>query len=276
MTRAPLENNTSKEMLLAWVFLAVGIALAIAAVVVCALKARGRSRERDFVAVVAHYDESIEWLQNTSFPVVFCSKQKIPEADPTCSYPENIADQHLHFVQWIIANYDNLPKHIVFMDAHERDHHTNYDMVEYLTCLTRHLDRIPADVYHPLNQADEQNRDAILLDTAESTKQRLETLGEWGVKLRTLLGLPPDIPELGHHCCATFLVSRSRIVARSLEFWRSLAKILAEGKPPSHGDLSYCMEYLWHVILGEPMKVTDRVPVLCTEECGHLRRQRRT
>jgi len=66
-----------------------------------------------------------------------------------------------------------------------------------------------------------------------------------------LMGLGPatEAPRCyGTYCCAQFAASRERIRLRPLATWEALlAKVLAEAK-------CFCLEHMWHHLLGEPVK----------------------
>lgn len=225
------------------------------------------------VVVVAHYDEDLSyWLQDDTLPVVICSKADA--GDPCCHAAANIGDQHIHYMQWIVANYDCLPLRVAFVDAHVFDWHSDFDMLAYLRCLVHEPDLPSRDLFHPLTTADAQDHailhQHIALHAHEAAGEDLD--GLWAaVSQHNGTAVPDHVAMVGG---AQFLVSRDRILRRPRTSWEELLRFIRDHEPPlhSHSPLSYALEYLWHVILFEPLKMDSPVPVLGGARCAQLRR----
>ena len=84
----------------------------------------------------------------------------------------------------------------------------------------------------------------------------------WREILRHELGPVPKV--LHAPCCAQFLVSRERILARPKVFYERLAMWLQGSPRPGGPRRAMVMEYLWHMIFGEPARI---LPV---EKCALL------
>ncbi len=99
--------------------------------------------------------------------------------------------------------------------------------------------------------------------------------------------------QLEMMCCATFLVTRERILARPKAFWDLLLKYSYEVSPCPliavhfmlrvkhlahyavhlQNDVGYSMEWSWHFVMGEPWKDEEPDPKrLCPaspDTCKH-------
>lgn len=70
--------------------------------------------------------------------------------------------------------------------------------------------------------------------------------------------------SLSSYCCAQFLVSRERILARPKVVYERMLSMLDEPSPegchdiPGHSTLCLMFEVLWHVLLGEPDQLPQR------------------
>jgi hypothetical protein len=73
------------------------------------------------------------------------------------------------------------------------------------------------------------------------------------------------VPLIGTYCCAQFVVSRDRILSRTIDFYAH-ALSMVDGSipdicspvPPRRSSHCYVLEYLWHVVFGENRKLPFR------------------
>jgi hypothetical protein len=221
---------------------------------------------RNMTVVVAHHNEDVEWLSRINLPKHLCSKSAgLPGLDLSCSHEENIGDQHIHFVKWILAYYDTLPDYVAFIDAHERDWHGDFDLPAYLQCLLSD-EAVPLrDVYHPLTSLSHTRKLGFHMNWdkhwEEITTAREASMKELWAITSEHTGAPYPT-RVSHHCCAQFLVSRDRILQRPRESWLELYKFLCKAPPiTTHSDLSFAMEYSWHMLLGESPQSEEQSPL---------------
>jgi hypothetical protein len=226
--------------------------------------------------VVAHYNEDLRWLERSVLPLSICSKTLTEwrDLDASCCHKENIADQHIHFVKWILANYRALPPHIAFIDAHERDWHGNFRILDYLRCLIDDPALPQHDIYHPLtgisgdhsgNYEQWGKRWHEIKAEQEGQMQRL-----WDI-ISYHSGAPCPT-RISHHCCAQFLVTRDRILKRPRESWLELYHFIVDAESPitTHSPISYALEYSWHMLMGDSPETAAQKP-LGSLECVALR-----
>jgi hypothetical protein len=82
------------------------------------------------VIVTAHYNEDIEWLRKTKYPVVLCDKPGAKSSsftpDKSCTLPVNKGREASSYLKYIVENYDRLPDRIAFIHGHEETVHQKY------------------------------------------------------------------------------------------------------------------------------------------------------
>ena len=87
----------------------------------------------ELIIVTSHFTEDLEWLKQSKYPVVVCSKvgAHIPAipADTKCIIP-NIGNEASSYLKFIITYYDNLPEHVAFIHGHETSWHQSVDILK--------------------------------------------------------------------------------------------------------------------------------------------------
>jgi hypothetical protein len=81
------------------------------------------------VIVASHWNEDVEWLKKSKFPVVLVDKEG---STPSCFEPSfvtpNKGGAESSYFKYIIENYENLPDNVAFIHAHETGYHRHYPM----------------------------------------------------------------------------------------------------------------------------------------------------
>lgn len=201
----------------------------------------------NIVIVTSHYNEKLDWLEETKLPVVVCSKSM---ASPFCQASDNKGREASAFLKFIIDNYDQLPDHIAFIHGHENAWHQSFpksilEIIESCADYSNHG-------YISLNN--------YFLDDREiNSNANMQTLHEiWDMMFRPYLNRdPPDY--LLSDCCAQFIVSKERVLnlpKMAYEKWYSYIMI---DNPIDDGgyEISVVFEYMWHLIFGEPDVMTQ-------------------
>jgi hypothetical protein len=80
------------------------------------------------VIVTNHWNEDMEWLKKSKFPVVMFDKEG---STPSCFEPymvlPNKGGAESSYFKYIIENYDNLPDHVAFIHGHETAYHQKHN-----------------------------------------------------------------------------------------------------------------------------------------------------
>jgi len=79
------------------------------------------------IIVTNHWQEDLEWLKKSKFPVVVIDKVG---SAPSCFEPamvlQNKGGAESSYFKYIIENYDALPDHIAFLHGHETAYHHHH------------------------------------------------------------------------------------------------------------------------------------------------------
>lgn len=171
-------------------------------------------------------------------------------------------DECTAYLEYIRSEYKRLPDFTIFLQS-DLDHHL---FVSYLnTALLALRNGIYTIPFLHLNFHRHYQTITPCMRDVEN-----KVFGE---------SVPSEL--IGTYCCAQFIVSRSRIQARPVEFYRS-ALAMVDGSmkdicspvAPRRSSHCYVLEYLWHVIFGEsrflPPKPEDvRLPVIFRMKFGN-------
>jgi hypothetical protein len=174
-------------------------------------------------------------------------------------------DECTGYLDHIVRNYDDLADFIVFLQG-DADHHM------FLSFLDTALKGIIAGQY-----------DTPFLHLNFHRHYQTTTPCMREVE-RVLFDLPdpvPPVPLVGTYCCAQFIVRKDRILARQKEFYQKALSMvdgsvpdLCSPTPPRRSSHCYVLEYLWHVVFGEPRFLPhkpddDRLPILLRMKYGN-------
>lgn len=194
------------------------------------------------VIVVAYFNGDLAWLRSSKYPVVLCGCKTNHKNCPQLKFDK--AQEASAYLQFIVTNYHKLPIRLAFLHGHEDAWHQNRKkslLEDIEESLSSSCD------YYTLNSNWIDDRRKI------SNNPQFNKLHEvWDKMFRPILN--KDCPqELLHDCCAQFVVTRARVMALPLSAYVHLLKYVEESSEPSfHGHDAYMLEYMWHVIFGQP------------------------
>jgi hypothetical protein len=196
----------------------------------------------DLVVVSSHYNEDLRWLETVTEKIVLCSKV-LPS--PLCKIDVNRGREASSYLKFIIDNYNHLPKYIAFIHGHESSWHQKHNVIKALKC-ARYTD--PNNGFISLNNHKYEKRFVNGKDNIGWGKVMLK---EWNTLFRPFLNRDPPV-MIHHDCCAQFVVSRNRILARPLEAYKTWFNALISTKNKEEDYiLGVVFEYLWPLIFGE-------------------------
>jgi hypothetical protein len=79
------------------------------------------------IIVANHWNEDLEWLKKSKYPVVIIDKVG---SAPSCFEPamvlENKGGAESSYFKYIIENYENLPDNVAFLHGHETAYHQRH------------------------------------------------------------------------------------------------------------------------------------------------------
>lgn len=199
---------------------------------------QGWTRDTDLIIVSAHYNEDLEWLKNSEYPVVICSKvgaiDHAINPNERCMMP-NRGREPASYIKFILAFYDELPKRIAFVHGHDIAWHQSWDILSAIRC----ADKTKRFVSLNNTFRDDRNpKNEIFAQLSRTWSTHFEP------------HLKKDLPDrVFHDCCAQFIVTREAVHAiprKSWEYWLDLLS-------STHDDWGTAVqfEFIWHYIFGE-------------------------
>jgi len=190
------------------------------------------------VLVIAAHVEPLDWLQDQPFkPVIMVKGQ--PAGTPN-NLVKNWGREASSYLQFILEHYDDLPPRMIFVHGHNESWHMK-DIVAALNV----VDPMSYTYAALANMFVCFRADFVTLANCWEDAKAIPWLGT--------LPVEPEDPLVGTICCATFLVTKERVLSRSKEFYQWLMDwIMSESM---HDSLSgRCMEWMWHKIFGNPWR----------------------
>lgn len=216
--------------------------------------------ETDLVIVSSHYNENLDWLHASPYPVIISSNHPTfklaygpPDSkvffDEELRAPANIGREASAYLRFIVKYYDALPKHIAFIHGHETAWHQRY----------------PGTLLDAISEAKYREFPFISINNMHSAPDLLRVSNKywsvvhavWPHHFLKYVGtnIPLSICRLD--CCAQFIVSREKILKYPKHVWEHWLKIT---QVPGHVNsetfelMPWLFEYTWHIIFGEPIE----------------------
>jgi hypothetical protein len=184
--------------------------------------------------VLAHYNEDLAWTSLLQFPFTVVSRAGIAAG----VWP-NKGREASAYLEWLIANYAELPDYAVFLHAHQCAWHCRLNMTELLR------DTVFSQDYWNLND------ERCLVIGARPYERDITT--KIGAELEPILGCRIPVDKLVLNCCAQFYVSRDAIRRHPVMTYQRLFDWLRDTNHESQ-QVAYVFEYLWHFIFtGNPV-----------------------
>ena len=201
--------------------------------------------------VTSHWNEDLDWLKKSKFPVVLIDKVG---AAPSWLEPKHIVEQNKGkevsaYLKYIIENYDNLPDHVAFIHGHEKAIHQLYSRP--LLEVIEHANIEKYD-YISLN-----NIVRFYTFANEPIKDFMQIEDMWSEWFPW--GAPARGAQIVYPVSAQFIVSKKAILKHPKNLYENwYSKIMEFYWPLDHSytppscPLTF-FECLWHVIFGEPL-----------------------
>ena len=199
------------------------------------------------VLVVArhNHNQDVSWLRNASHPVHFIDKGDVT----------NLGEEGSSYLSFIVTQYENLPRWVLFMTAHERHWHHALASQACSACID-----MAATGLDFLNINHDRSGRMLVLDKPRGQPAELPLAVHARLR-RDLLGLhTPYDGSQRMPPSAQFWVSRERILARPRAYYQTLLDVLEQSNHPlmaasawywSRRLWGFFMEAYWHYILGE-------------------------
>lgn len=219
----------------------------------------------DIVVVTSHYDEDLAWLCNCPYKVHLCDKFGAAPVDQrikNCFICEpmilNLGCEASSYLHYIIRHYGNLPPYVAFIHGHEHAWHQQHPFGLMGAIRTAKKDKFD---YVSLNVKTHPGEGRVYdLDDPRCDVPAINILKEtWNIVFKPYIGT--DLPrQFCHDSCAQFLVSRNAILRHPLEAYKEWYEYVNTPTSDKYDNRDYAlaMEYIWHIIFGEPPVCKER------------------
>ncbi|CAF1031709.1 unnamed protein product [Didymodactylos carnosus] len=200
--------------------------------------------------VVTRYKEDITWLDLYLHHInhVVYTKE---DAFALHNIPINKGKEIMVYLKYIIDYYDRLPGVVAFIHGHRFAWHLKEpdDIVKSLRALKwGRFDYMPLQAFYVTNTQ-------IIRDSPNP--QYAFNWKFWNDTLRDIVWPPADYIECP--CCATIAVKKHLILARTKQFYLRLYNYISNSTESSD-RLALTLEYVWHIIFGQPFKIPKYQP----------------
>lgn len=218
----------------------------------------------DIIIVSAHYNEDLDWLNNSKYPVVVCDKKGAGSinliSNKKCTMDINRGREASAFLKFIIEYYDKLPKKIAFIHGHETAYHQKYP-----DGILKAIENANIDKYGYISLNNELQ--SIILSNSKFERNHpsdiyriddgphLEMKKVWSKLYEKELGYEFS-NTLRYQRSAQFIVSREKIRSHPKQFYEDLYNYVID---PANDDYttSVVLEFSWHMIFGEKPDMCD-------------------
>ena len=177
----------------------------------------------------SHFDENLEWLKKSEFPVTVVHHEggkEFPKFKETFVIP-NEGYEASAYLEFIIQRYNTLPEYTAFIHGHEHAEHQ----------------RVPC-MLQAIRNANKYKYSFIHLNNSFVYKQTSDSDNFVNVnKFSRYYEIPPIVhTSFG----AQFIVHRDAIRSRSLDFYKKVREITKTKKD------AMSLEFTWHIIFNSP------------------------
>jgi hypothetical protein len=184
-----------------------------------------------YKCVIAHYNENIDWVKNIKIPYEIYTHNTGNSFNFVVG---NKANEATLYLKYILDNYNNLPEYNLFIHAHKKSTHQDYDIDFLINNINWNLAE-----YFNINKRSYY----CIMDNNNWKDQFNWVLANWNIFEKHL-----DIPKFLHfYSCAQFMVKKSLIIQNDIGFYLDMYNYLQETSLPN--DISgRIFEYMWHYI----------------------------
>lgn len=198
---------------------------------------------------------SLDWINAQPWPVFISTKEL---GFGISSEPwGNVGQEISSYMRFILMFWDYLPEFVAFVHGHEKTWHQEGYTMSYMLrniCLGKYQ-------YFSLNAYESESWRPI-----KGSQGYYRIIRKYWKLVEPYLG---PLPKKGfkEKCCAQFVVSRRRIIARPRELYELILKQMSDPRKnygrAQHGknagwDLIHFWEAIWHYIMGESAIVDTR------------------
>jgi len=200
------------------------------------------------IIVANHWNEDLEWLKKSKYPVVIIDKVG---SAPSCFEPamvlENKGGAESSYFKYIIENYENLPDNVAFLHGHETAYHQRHprSLLEVIEGANLSHGYIPLNgwvrAYKFFNEVGTMNAPQLWDD--------LKLPQELKPRDGSLMMFQPN---------SQFIVSKERIRRFSKEHYEHMYKVLIDEEKEwcPHSKMMIARHYamlenIFHIMYGE-------------------------
>lgn len=199
--------------------------------------------------------EDLQWLvnQNEWDYVIYTGMYKVPDYVPTKKvvWVPNKGGDAFSKLWYIVTNYNNLPSSVAFVHGHLNGWHQDKDILSALR-------EYSGQDYYTLNDRKQRN---TFYDGCGQVPEHAWASAElnWNWARDGLVEIKPDYPipsRLEFTCCSQFVVTRERILANTLDFYRRCVDWLVKTNKEDY-ITGRVFEHNWHYMMTHK-EVEDR------------------
>ena len=156
----------------------------------------------NYLVIVAHYKEDINWLNNIIYPNIVYEKLKLDNQ----YFCPNVANEASSYLKFICDYYDQLPKNVIFLHGEEEAWHHDGKLSQVIE---KHVNNYEKNGYKYYNL------DKITMNNFKINKgKQLIQKSQWWIDtMQDYFGEMEQYGSwmAGKKCCAQFIVSREQI-----------------------------------------------------------------
>lgn len=197
--------------------------------------------------VTSHWNEDLEWLKSSKFPVVLIDKEGAPASWLASQHVvPNKGHETTAYFKYIIENYENLPDHVAFIHGHEHSWHQMHSRPLLEVIESANIQKYE---YIPLNNFFRYYgfQDEIT-GVPETPVFKFKTF--WN-----LLGFPyvPDGAPFLVAPSSQYIVSKRLIQKVPKKTWEAWYHTILMSEPADARIWPVFFDYIQHIIFGEGM-----------------------
>ncbi len=197
--------------------------------------------EDELIIVTSHYKENLDWLEGHK--VVVCDKEG---SDPiniksygkySCPPTVNTGHEATSYLNFIINNYDNLPKYVAFIHGHERAWHQENDIFDII----KRKDYINKN-YVSLNSVSEIEPPPAALKFIKDN---------WETYFKDIGKLPDSFKTIP---CSQFITNRESLLKIPKSSYEKMLELTMIPELNKRGDdlfIGNVLEYIFPLLCGE-------------------------
>ena len=214
-----------------------------------------KRKSSSLVIVTAHYNEDLEWLRKSKYPVVLCDKPgaKVSSFTPDkkCTLDVNRGRESSSYLKYIVEHYDNLPERIAFIHGHEETYHQKYPkhILETIDDARKDLDFVSLNNWLHMKKRVCESETFMGTPCGDWTAAFDDMKEHWETLFKPIVKY--DMPDyFRFDASAQFIVSRKAILRHPKKAYQNLLDYMID---PNGNDFvrGVVMEFLWQSILSD-------------------------